>query len=238
MRNVVALTQRELAANFLSPVAYIVALAFLVASGHFFLADTLVPGREASLRPMFDSMAQILVFAIPLLTMRVLSEEFSTGTIETLMTAPVSDIEVVTSKFLGVLLFYASLLLTTLIHVGLLIYFGGGDFPAILLAYAGMLLLGALFVAVGVFSSSVTRYQLLAALLGMGILSILTFVVDQLGRWRGGAWRTVLSYVNVLGQFEDFSKGLFDSSAIVFFITGTLFFLFLAVKSLESHRWR
>lgn len=238
MKNVVPLTERELSANFLSPVAYIVAAVFLVASGYFFLAETLVPGRDASLRPMFDSMARILVFAIPLLTMRALAEEFATGTIETLMTAPVSDIEVVLGKFFGSVLFFVALLATTLLHTLLVSVYGGSDWGVIGLAYLGMLLLGAMFIAVGIFASSLTRYQLLAALTGMAILSVLTFVVDQLARWRGGTWRTVLGYVNVLGHFEDFSKGFFDSGAVAFFVSGTLLFLFLAVKALESRRWR
>jgi ABC-2 type transport system permease protein len=237
-RNVIPLMQRELAASFLSPIAYIVAAVFLVAAGHFFLSDTLVPGREASLRPMFDSMARLLVFAIPLLTMRVLAEEFATGTIETLMTAPVSDVEVIVGKFLGVFFFYAAVLVTTLLHVLILAAFGGTEPTVVLLAYLGMLLLGGFFIAVGLFSSAMTRYQLVAALIGMGVLSVTTFVADQLARWKGGVWRSVLGYVNVLGHFEDFTKGFLDTKAILFFVTGTLFFLFLSVKVLESRRWR
>jgi len=238
MRNVVPLTQRELSASFLSPVAYIVAAIFLITSGHFFLADTLVPGREANLRTMFDSMSRILVFAIPLLTMRALADEFATGTIETLMTAPVTDIEVVLGKFFGLVGLYIVLLLATLFHVVLITVYGGSEFGAVLLCYFGMILLGAMFISVGLFASSLTKYQLLAALGGIGILAILTFVVDQLARWRGGNWRLVLGYVNVFGHFEDFSKGFLDSRSIIFFISGTLLFLFLTVKVLESRRWR
>lgn len=238
MRNVIPLTQRELAATFLSPVAYIVAALFLVTSGHFFLSQTLVAGREASLRAMFESMAGILVFAVPLLTMRALAEEFATGTIETLMTAPVTDVEVILGKFLGLLLFYVALLLTTLLHVLLVTVYGGSQPAVVLLAYIGMLLLGAMFIAVGLFASALTRYQLLAALGGMAILSLLTFVVDQLARWGGGTIRLVLGYVNVMGNFESFSKGFLDTRAIVFFVSMTLLFLFLSVKVLESRRWR
>ena len=238
MRNVVPLTQRELAATFFSPIAYIVAAVFLITSGYFFLADTLISGHEATLRPMIEGMASILVFAIPLLTMRALADEFATGTIETLMTAPVTDLEVVLGKFFGQFIFYVSLLVTTVLHVAIIWHYGGLEPGVVLLAYVGLLLLGAMFIAVGLFASSLTRYQLLAALGGIGILSLLTFVVDQLARWGGGNWRLVLGYVNVLGHFEDFSKGFLDTRSIVFFITGTLLFLFLAVKVLESRRWR
>ena len=238
IRNVVALTQRELMASFFSPVAYIVAAVFLMATGYLFMTNTLLEGAEASIRPLLESMAWILIFAIPLLTMRVLSEEFSSGTIEALMTAPVTDVEVVLGKFFGVFVFYISLLVTTLVHVILLLRFGGSDVPAMMYGYFGMLLLGALYVSVGVFASSLTKHQLLAAILGMGFLSIFSLMVDALAAAKGGLWRVVLSYVNVLHHFEDFSKGIFDTKAIVFFISGTAFFLFLAVKTLESRRWR
>jgi ABC-2 type transport system permease protein len=238
MRNVTALTQRELAANFLSPVAYIVAAVFLVAVGYLFMTNTLVEDAEASIRPLLDSMAWLLVFAIPLLTMRVLADEFASGTIETLMTAPVTDVEVVIGKYLGVFLFYLALLVATLVHVILLFTFGATDVGVILYGYLGMILIGSLYVSVGVFASSLTKHQLVAAILGMGVLSVFTLVVDAFASWGGGAWRVVLSYVNILHQFEDFSKGIFDTKAIAFFVSGTLFFLFLAVKVLESKRWR
>jgi len=238
IQNVATLTRRELAANFLSPVAYIVAAVFLVAVGYLFMTNTLVEESEAAIRPMLDSMAWLLVFAIPLLTMRVLADEFASGTIETLMTAPVTDVEVVAGKFLGVFVFYVALLLATLVHVILVFHYGANDVGVALYGYLGMLLVGGLYVAVGVFTSALTRYQLVAAITGIGILSVLTLVVDALASWGGGNWRLILGYVNVLHHFEDFSKGIFDTKAIAFFLTSTLFFLFLAVKVLESRRWR
>jgi len=238
MRNVTALTQRELAASFLSPVAYIVAAVFLVATGYLFMSNTLVDGGEASVRSMLNSMAWLLVFTMPLLTMRVLADEFASGTIETLMTAPVTDIEVVFGKFLGVLVFYLVLLATTLVHVVLLFVYGATDVGVVIYGYIGMILLGALYVSVGVFASALTRYQLVAAIIGMGVLSVFTLVVDAFAAWYGGTWREVLGYINILHHFGDFSKGIFDTKSIVFFISGTVFFLFLAVKVLESRRWR
>ncbi len=238
MQRVSALTQRELASSFLSPIAYVVAAVFLVATGYLFMNNTLVEGGEASIRFLLDSMAWVLIFAIPLLTMRVIADEYASGTIETLLTAPVTDVEVVVGKFLGVLVFYTALLATTLVHVALLFAYGGSDFRVVFYGYFGMLLLGALYVAVGVFASALTRYQLLAALVGMGILAVLTLIVDALASWQGGLWREVLGYINVLHHFGDFSKGILDTRSIVFFLSGTLFFLFLSVKVMESRRWR
>ncbi|HUN82143.1 MAG TPA: ABC transporter permease subunit [Phycisphaerae bacterium] len=237
-RNVLALTQRELMSTFFSPVAYIVAAIFLLATGYLFMTQTLIEGAEATTRMLLDSMAWVLVFAIPLLTMRALAEEFSSGTIEALMTAPVTDVEVVLGKFFGVLVFYVALVFTTLVYVALLLNFGGGDVRAIAYGYFGLLLLGSLYVAVGVFASSLTKHQLLAALLGMGFLSVFTLLVDAFAGWKGGTWRTVLSYINIFYHFQDFSKGIMDTKSILFFLSGTVFFLFVAVKTLESRRWR
>jgi ABC-2 type transport system permease protein len=224
--------------SFFSPVAYIVAAIFLIATGYLFMSDTLVEGSEATMRLLLNNMAMVLVFAIPLLTMRVLSDEYASGTIEALMTAPVTDIEVILGKFLGVFVFYTALLLSTLIFVGILFRYGANDFNLVALGYLGMLLLGALYVSIGIFASALTRYQLVAALIGIALLGLLTRVVDYLAGLQSGVWRVTLSYLNILHQFDDFSKGIFDSQSFVFFISATIFFLFLAVKVLESRRWR
>lgn len=240
MSKVFTLTGRELAATFYSPIAYVIAFIFLSVTGYFFMSTTLVPGNEASLRSLFTAMARVLVFAIPLLTMRVLAEEFASMTIEPLLTAPVGDAQVVLGKFLGVWLFYVALLATTLLHLVLVgvMALERPEMGVLLFGYLGMLLLGGLYVAVGVFASSLTRHQLLAAVIGTAILFATTFLVDYLGYHFGGQMRNVLGYINVLGHFDDFSKGMFDTKGLVFFASGTLFFLFLTVKVLESRRWR
>jgi len=236
--NVVTLTRRELQATFFSPIAYVVGAGYLLLSGYFFLHDVLVPGNEASMRPLFDNMARLLVFAIPLLTMRSLSEELSTGTMETLMTAPVTDAQVILGKFAGIMIFYVVLLVTTLVHAGLLLHYAEMPWQAVAMGYVGLLLLGAAFTAVGLFASTLTRYQILAALIGAGLLSALTFMMDYLGEVGGDAWRAITSGMNLLGHFDDFSKGIFDTRALVILLSAAVFFLFLAVKVLESRRWR
>jgi len=178
MRNVAPLTQRELAASFLSPIAYVVGCVFLLFTGYYFVTQVLVPGNEASMRPLFAAMTGILVFAVPLLTMRAVAEEFSTGTIETLMTAPVTDAEVILGKFFGVLALYAAMLATTIPHLLMMMAYSQPQLGVVLFSYVGMLLIGALYISVGLFASCCTRHQLLAAVIGMGILSIFTFLVD------------------------------------------------------------
>lgn len=238
MKNICPLTQRELAASFLSPIAYVVGCVFLIVTAVFFLKDVMVPGNEASMRPLFVAMSGILVFVVPLLTMRSVSEEYASGTIETLMTSPVSEAEVILGKFFGVFVFYAALLSTTLLHLVILLAYSKAQLGVIVFGYVGMLLVGAMFISVGLFASACTKHQLLAAVVGMAILSIFTFVVNYGADYVGQKFRSVLLSMNVLHQFDDFTKGYLDTKSVVFFVSMTVFFLFLGTKVLESKRWR
>jgi ABC-2 type transport system permease protein len=238
MRNITPLTQRELASAFYSPIAYVVGCVFLLFTGYFFTAQVLVPGNDASMRPLFAAMTGILVFAVPLLAMRLVSEELSSGTIETLMTTPVTEAEVILGKFLGVFVLYAALLATTVVHLVILAVYSSPQFGVILFGYVGMLLIGALYISVGLFASCCTRHQLLAAVIAMGILAIFTFLVDYLADYAGPTWRWILMTVNVPAYFDDFTKGILDTRSLVFFVSTTALFLFLATKVLESKRWR
>ncbi len=235
----VALMQRELVALFYSPIAYVVGFIFLVVTGYIFLTDTLQPGNEASLRTLFEGMASLLVFAIPILTMRSVAEEFSSGAIEMLMTAPITDTGVILGKFFGAMLFYMALLAATIPYLILMYAYAAPVTSVVIVGYLGMILLGGLFIAVGLFASSCTKHQLLSAIIAITILGIFTFGADRLAE-RGGnlKLRTLGAYSNVLGHFSDFSKGILDSGSIIFLVSGTIFFLFLATKVLESRRWR
>lgn len=238
MRNTVAVMQRELAACFFSPIAYVTGFLFLLATGLYFILVTLAPGGEASLRPLFQVMSVVLVFVLPLLTMRTLSEELASGTVETLMTAPVTEIQVILGKFLGVLLFYVAILATTLLYLLLIIQHSTPEAGLVIFGYLGMILLGALYIAVGLFTSALTRHQLLAAVLAASILAALTLLADEIGPLLPDVWRLVLGEVNIFGHFEEFAKGIFDTAALIYFVSVTAFFLFLAARTLESKRWR
>lgn len=241
-----AIMQRELSALFYSPIAYIIGAVFLGLAGYWFVSGTLVEGNEASMRSLLEWLAGGLVFALPLLTMRSIADEFSSGGIETLMTAPVTDTSVVLGKFMASLGFYLVLLAATLLYVVLMAQYTDPVGTVIFSGYLGMVLLGAFFISVGIFASACTRHQLLAATLAMAILSLFTFaahrgsldlgVTTVLGREID--WRRVCAYVNAYGHFSDFAKGGIDLASVVFFLSGTALFLFLAVKVLESRRWR
>jgi ABC-2 type transport system permease protein len=238
MKNVIPVTQRELAACFYSPIAYVTGFLFLLATGLYFILVTLAPGAEASMRPLFEVMAVVLVFVVPLLTMRTVSEELSSGTIETLMTAPVTEIEVILGKFLGVMLFYIATLATTGLYLGLIVQYSEPEVGLIVFGYLGMILLGGLYIAVGIFTSACTRHQLLAAVLSASILAGMTILADEIGPLLPDIWHKLLAQINIFEHFEDFAKGVFDTSALVYFVSATVFFLFLAARILESRRWR
>jgi ABC-2 type transport system permease protein len=234
------IAKRDLASYFYSPMAYVAMTLFLLACGFLFAGD-FIPGEPAGLRTLFDWMVWLLVFIIPVLSMGLLAQEWATGTIETMMTAPVRDVDVVLGKFLGSLGFFIVLLIPTLIYVLLLRLksTSGLDYGPIFSGYLGILLVGALFISVGLFCSSLTRSQVIAAVSAVAILFLIT-----IAPWWAGSkatlpafWRGVVDQ-SVFRRYTDFSKGLLDFGNLVFFVLVTAGFLFLTTKVVESRRWK
>jgi ABC-2 type transport system permease protein len=234
------LAKRELASFFFSPIAYVVAAVFLAVSGIFFAGEVFQPGREAQMRDLFDRQAFILVFIVPMLTMKLLAEEFRSGTIESLMTVSVKDYEVILGKFLGTWLFFMALLVPTLIYAFMVLGYSGwsADPWPIVSGYLGLILLGGVYIAVGTFTSTMTRNQVISAVLAFLILSVFTFLLWGVTSRITGTWQSVLRSINMYDRFLDFSRGLLDIRHVVFFLSGILGVLFVAVKILESRRWR
>lgn len=239
MRNIVVVAQRELGAYFLSPIAYAVAAVFLFSTGLAFGLGVFNNGEEASMRGLFEFWIMlILVFVLPMLTMQLFSEEFRGGTIETLMTAPVSETEVVLGKFCGAYGFFLVLAVLLLSYPILLSFFGPVDGWLLVCNYIGLLLLGALYTAVGLFFSACTKHQIIAVLPGFAFLALTTFAADGLARKVEGWPRVVLQHLSVRTHFFDFVRGMLDLNHVVFFLTGTGLFLFLTIKRLEMRRWQ
>lgn len=239
MRNVPTMVQRELGAYFLSPIAYAVIAMFLFSSGLAFGLGTFTPGGEASLRSLFDFwIILILVFVLPMLTMRLVSDELRVGTIETLMTAPITEIEVVLGKFCGAFVFYLILLAALLLYPLLLQMYGSVDSKLLLCNYLGLLLVGALYIAVGLFFSSCTKHQVIAVLLSFALLALMTFASHALAQLVEGWPRVLLQQLSIRSHFYDFVRGMLDLNHVVFFLTTTAFFLFVTVKRLEMRRWQ
>jgi ABC-2 type transport system permease protein len=232
------IARRELASYFHSPMAYVAMALFLLAAGLSFI-DDFRPGQPAVLRSIFDWMVWLLVFIIPVLSMGLLAQEWATGTIETLMTAPVEESDVVLGKFLGAFTFLLVLLAPTLLYVVLLEIYASPDYGPIFSGYLGIMLVGALFLAVGLFCSSLTRSQVVAAVMAAAILAVATIIPWWASgkATLGGFWRKAADQA-IMSRYTDFSKGIIDAGNVVFFLAATTVFLFLTVKVMESRRWK
>ncbi|HEY3241960.1 MAG TPA: ABC transporter permease subunit [Phycisphaerae bacterium] len=244
MRNVGTLARRELSVYFLSPIAYVVMAVFLLVAGIFWVffggREGFAPGAEASLRGLFGNglMLIVLVVLIPLVTMRLLSEEFRSGTIEKLMTAPVTESDVVLGKFAAAMVFYLALLASTLLYVVLIRIYGQPDWGLMLSIYLGLILIGALYAAVGVFFSALTRNQVIAGLGAFTLLAVFTFLAQYMGQSMTGFWRLMFQQFSIYDHLQTFFRGLVELNHVIFFLSTTAVFLFLTVKVLESRRWR
>ena len=249
MGKILTLTRKEIAGYFYSPLGYIIGAIFLCAcafkfapppafwtgSQDFFI---LVPNQQASLRGLFELMGMGMTVIAPLLTMKLLSEEYHSGTIETLMTAPVTDTHVVMGKFLGVFTFYLALLGTTLVFLVLMFIFAKPDIGVVLMGYLGMILLGGAFLSVGIFASTLSRHQLLSVVVGIVILSFFSLLAGSIAIHSPEPWNHIAAKLNTMEYMKKFARGIFDTQGVVFFLSLGCGFLFLSVKLLESRRWR
>ncbi len=238
MDKVLLLARREISACFVSPIAYVAMALFLVLSGAFFALTDFRPGAPAAMHSIFETMMLVLLFILPIITMRSLSEEQRSGTIETLLTAPVTDVQVVAAKFIGSWIFFLAVLAPTLLYVVVLAAFGKPDVGPIASGYIGLALLGAAYVAVGLFASSLTRNQVIAAVTSFVILLMLAMVGPWLGAMAPPPWRDIVRTATIRTHYVDFTQGVVDGVHVIYFLVLTLYALFLTVKVLESRRWR
>jgi len=247
MTKILAIVRRELIAYFSSPLAYIVLTAFLLMQGYIFsiiVSFLNNPTTQAMtpLRLFFGGTVffwLFLLFTVPVITMRLLAEERRSGTIEVLLTSPVTEGQVIAGKFLAALLFYVVLWLPTVIYVALLKQHSSIDLRPVAAGYVGVLLVGFLFLAVGTFTSTLTNNQLIAAILAFAALVALFSIglIEQL--LVSSSWiRDALGYMNLWTHMDDYAKGIIDTRHVVYELSVGLLFLFLAAKSLEVKKWR
>ncbi|MEX2672266.1 MAG: ABC transporter permease [Phycisphaeraceae bacterium] len=238
MATALNIARREMTSFFYSPIAYVVMCVFLLMSSLMFLSTVFAPGQPATMRPLFFWIVWILVAIVPAISMRLLSEELRSGTVEPLMTSPVTDVQVVLGKWLGGLGFFAVILVPTMAYVAFLAAFSQPDYGPIFTGYLGLLLVGGLYMAIGTFASVMTRNQIIAFLVTVFIILNFTVATYFLPRHLPVEWAQAIYYLNVNEQFDDFAKGLIDTSNFVYFLSGTALFLLMAVKALESRKWR
>ena len=259
MRGFGALWRKELHSYFVSPIAYIVIAVFAVLMGYFFytylvafasaclvtmqqaqmrmMAPPAMNVNEWVLRPLFYHVSIILVFLMPLITMRLVSEERKSGTIELLLTSPVSDVQVVLAKFFAALTLYAILLGVTVVHQVMVFWVGNPEIWPLLVGYLGLLLLGGSFLAAGLLISSFTENQIVAAAASFGVF-LLLWIIGWAAGYTGPLLGKILSYISLVGHFEDFAKGVIDTRDVVFYLSFIGLGLYLTVRSFEVMRWK
>lgn len=257
MRNALILAQKETAALFVSSVAYVVLTGFLLLGGWFFFnllfrfnalltlyanlqnleAVQALNLNEYVIAPLLHNLTIILIILVPLITMRSFSEEKRSGTYELLLTAPLSVTEIVAGKFLACLFFVFVMLLLTAIYPVILLFFGNPEFGQVASGYLGLFLLTATFVSVGLFTSSLTENQIVAAVSCFVIL-LLLYVLSWPAETSGTTVSALLKYLSVIDHFSELVKGLIDTRDLVYFFSLILLALFLTQRSVESFRWR
>ena len=260
MKNLYAIYRKEMGHYFVSPIAYVVIGAFLVITGLFFNAiltgvmqqsmSMEMQGMRFGMPPNIDVPAEVMrgffgllstlvLFITPMLTMGVYAEERKRGTMELLMTSPVTEVEIVLGKFLASLTLFAIMLLPTAGYVAFM-YFRSDPTPPwslMLAGYAGILLLGGSLLALGTFLSSLTESQIIAAVLTFAAF-LLVWVLDIGVRNATSTVASVLSYLSVIRHYEDFTRGVIDTSGLIYYASFLFLFIFLTVRSVDSMRWR
>ena len=237
MRAGVAIAVKEIQTYFTSPMGYIVALVYLAVSGFWFGISISGFFPEASPEGYIRNTPFLLILLAPAMTMRLLAEEQKLGTIELLLTSPVRDWEVVLGKFAASMVFFVATLSLTLYYVILLYAFGDPDSGPVWSGYVGLILYGSTALSVGLLASSLTNNQIVSLVVGLGILLVLT-LIEQAAGLLDGVGATLLSQIGLTTHLEDFYRGVIDTTDIVYYITFTMVFLFLTIRSLETRRWR
>ncbi|MHC4947385.1 MAG: ABC transporter permease [Planctomycetota bacterium] len=236
MSRVLAIASRELRSFFLTPSGYIISALFLFVTGAFFVFSAFEQGRLASMRPVLGVGAWLLTFIGPAVGMRMFSEEYRLGTIETLMTSPVRDLEAVLGKFLGGLAFLLIMLLPTAIYLVGLERYGRPDYGEVLCGYLGVALAGAAYLASGVLASTLTASQSVAFLLAVFFWLALGVGTKFVAQHADPAWSDAVFAADPDLRLRDFAIGLVDSSNIVYFLAVTVVCLVGAARSLEFRR--
>jgi ABC-2 type transport system permease protein len=250
MQPYLTLTRRELASYFVSLTGYVIiaVVVFLIGLSFWSILENLqgistpTPVTEIFYQTIYFWL--ILLLSAPVITMRLFALEKYSGTFETLMTTPVSDLQVVLAKFSAAIIFYTLMWLPLIGCVFILRYYTKDpmalDYGAVGGTFLGIVLIGCLFMSIGCFASAITKSQIIAAVTSSAIgitLFLLSFVAQRL-TVRADWLNEVLNYVSLTEQMADFSRGMIDTRWIVFYLSLTIFFLFLTLRVVESRRWK
>jgi ABC-2 type transport system permease protein len=240
--------KRELFALFVTPLAWVLITLFLIVQGaHFFLivahyaSQTEMSADAGPVQAYFGQTILLympLLFVCPLLTMRLFAEERRSGTIEALLTTPVSTTGVVLAKYAAVLVTYLAMWAPTLLYMVLIERAGEVDWGVVASGYLAVTLVGAGYLAIGTMTSALTKSQLLAAVMSaMAVIFLFTIGIGEYVPVLGDTWRAVCGHVSVWSQMNDFSKGIVDLRRIIFDLTLVLVPLFVTVRAVDAWRW-
>lgn len=232
MSKTYAIAKKELHGYFKSPIAYIV-LFITIAVFNIFFFVIIDQNREATLRDMFKLMEFMFIFIIPLLTMRVFAEEKRAGTMEFLMTCPVKNSSIVAGKYLGSVLFFTIIMCLTLIYYVIIEYFAQPDRIATIAGYFGLWLEGILFIAIGIFLSSLTKNQLVAAISGYAVLLFIYFSITAI-KYLDQTSQQIITYIGFWSHSQNIGSGLISLSDLIYYISGIVFCLILTKYSIEN----
>jgi len=193
--------------------------------------------NQMLITPLLLNSTVVMLLVFPLITMRTYAEEKRSGTIELLLTAPITDFEIIMGKFLGALALFAAMLSVTLLHMGLLFFYGNPEWKPIATGYLGLLLMGGSFLSLGLFISSLTKNQIVAGMITFSVF-LLLWVINWVSTFVSPDTQTVINYLSVTEHFDDFSRGIIDTKHIVYYLSFIATGLFLTMKSVDSERWR
>ena len=252
-----AITKRELGYYFFSPVAYSLFAMFLLIAGYFFYSHMalyrlasieisryaqIMGARDLSvdeniLRFLFSEISVVMLLMLPIITMRLFAEEKKSGSIEMLFTWPITDGEMIFGKYLSALTVFSLMLFLTLPYTGFIAYYTPPPWGSIAAGYFGLFLMGAAFISFGLFVSTLTENQVIAGAITFGGLLLFWLLAWTVGD-KTGAFASTIKYLSIVEHFDPFTKGVIDTTDVVYYISFIFLFLFLTLRSLESKQWR
>jgi ABC-2 type transport system permease protein len=255
MKNIWFVTKKEIRTYFSSPIAYAVIAVFMLLIGFFYysliawfnaqamqMAQNPYYAQQVNINemvftPLFHNMSIILLLVLPLLTMRLFSEEKKAGTEELLFTSPLSVSQIILGKYLAALSVLATMLGLTGLLSSFAFAYGNPETAPLLNGYLGLFLMGAAFIAVGLFFSSLTENQIVSATLTFGAL-LLFWILSWAGSSAGGVWQGILNYLSFFQHFDDMTRGILDTKDVVYYLSFAFLGLFLTHSVIQSRRWR
>ncbi len=226
---------KELRSFFNSPVAYIVIIVYLVILGWFFTSNLFING-QSTLRTVFEMTPFLLLFFAPAMTMRLISEEKKSGTLELLITKPVQEFEIITGKFFAAWALYFFTLLPTLVYYITLTFIGTLDLGAVVGGYLGLMFVGAVFLSISLFGSSLTENQVVAFIVSFLIVFAL-FMLDKVLIYVPSSLATAFEYISVDYHFSNIARGVIDSRDLIYYASAVSLALFMGTAVLQRRRW-